>query len=70
MSISIGTILLIVLILVLLGLLPTWQHARSRFYVLSVAPGHPAPLAQLWLICWVLAGAAVVALVIANAVLG
>jgi hypothetical protein len=29
---SIGTILLIVLILVLLGVLPTWPHARSWGY--------------------------------------
>jgi len=29
---SIGTILLIVLILVLIGVLPTWPHARSWGY--------------------------------------
>jgi Protein of unknown function (DUF3309) len=29
---SIGTILLIVLILILLGVLPTWPHARSWGY--------------------------------------
>lgn len=29
---SLGTILLIVLILVLLGVLPTWPHARSWGY--------------------------------------
>jgi hypothetical protein len=29
---SIGTILLIILILVLLGVLPTWPHARSWGY--------------------------------------
>jgi len=29
---SIGTILLIVLILVLVGVLPTWPHARSWGY--------------------------------------
>jgi len=29
---SIGTILLIVLILILIGVLPTWPHARSWGY--------------------------------------
>jgi len=29
---SIGTILLIVLVLVLIGVLPTWPHARSWGY--------------------------------------
>jgi hypothetical protein len=29
---SLGTILLIVLILILLGVLPTWPHARSWGY--------------------------------------
>ena len=29
---SIGTILLIVLILILVGVLPTWPHARSWGY--------------------------------------
>jgi hypothetical protein len=29
---SIGTILLIILILILLGVLPTWPHARSWGY--------------------------------------
>ena len=29
---SVGTILLIVLILILLGVLPTWPHARSWGY--------------------------------------
>jgi hypothetical protein len=32
---SIGTILLIVLILILLGVLPTWPHARSWGYAPS-----------------------------------
>jgi len=32
---SIGTILLVVLILILIGVLPTWPHARSWGY----APG-------------------------------
>jgi hypothetical protein len=30
--VSIGTILLIVLILILIGVLPTWPHARSWGY--------------------------------------
>jgi hypothetical protein len=63
---GVSTILLIVLILILLG---PWLRG-SRFYVPSVAPGDAAPLALLWLICWALAGAAVMAVVIANAVLG
>ena len=29
---SIGTILLIILVLILLGVLPTWPHARSWGY--------------------------------------
>lgn len=32
---SLGTILLIVLILVLIGVLPTWPHARSWGYAPS-----------------------------------
>jgi len=32
---SIGTILLIVLILILIGVLPTWPHARSWGYAPS-----------------------------------
>jgi hypothetical protein len=32
MSISIGTILLIVLVLVLIGAFPTWGHSRSWGY--------------------------------------
>ena len=32
---SLGTILLIVLILILLGVLPTWPHARSWGYAPS-----------------------------------
>jgi hypothetical protein len=31
-TVSIGTILLIVLILMLIGVLPTWPHARSWGY--------------------------------------
>jgi hypothetical protein len=33
--VSIGTILLIVLVLILLGVIPTWSHSRSWGY----APG-------------------------------
>jgi hypothetical protein len=36
---SIGTILLIVLILMLIGVLPTWPHARSWGYGPSGAVG-------------------------------
>jgi hypothetical protein len=36
---SIGTILLIVLVLVLLGVLPVWPHARSWGYGPSGAVG-------------------------------
>jgi uncharacterized protein DUF3309 len=36
---SIGTILLIVLILILVGVLPTWPHARSWGYGPSGAVG-------------------------------
>jgi hypothetical protein len=32
MAMSIGTILLIILILVLLGVLPTWPHSRGWGY--------------------------------------
>jgi hypothetical protein len=32
MSISIGTILLVVLVLMLLGAFPTWPHSRSWGY--------------------------------------
>jgi len=32
MSISIGTILLIVLVLVLVGVIPTWGHSRGWGY--------------------------------------
>ena len=34
---SIGTIVLIVLILLLLGVFPTWPHSRSWGYAPSVA---------------------------------
>ena len=36
---SIGTILLIVLILILIGALPTWPHARNWGYMPSGAVG-------------------------------
>jgi Protein of unknown function (DUF3309) len=36
---SIGTILLIVLILMLVGVLPTWPHARSWGYAPSSVVG-------------------------------
>ena len=36
---SLGTILLIVLILMLIGVLPTWPHARSWGYAPSGAVG-------------------------------
>lgn len=36
---SLGTILLIVLILMLLGVIPTWQHSRSWGYGPSGALG-------------------------------
>ena len=36
---SLGTILLIVLVLMLIGVLPTWPHARSWGYAPSVAVG-------------------------------
>lgn len=36
---SIGTILLIVLILILIGVLPTWPHARSWGYAPSGVVG-------------------------------
>lgn len=36
---SLGTILLIVLILMLLGVLPTWPHARSWGYAPSGVVG-------------------------------
>lgn len=39
MSISIGTILLIVLVLLLLGAIPTWPHSRSWGYFPSGALG-------------------------------
>lgn len=39
MSISIGTILLIVFILLLLGAIPTWPHSRSWGYFPSGALG-------------------------------
>nr|WP_200153592.1 DUF3309 family protein [Chromatium okenii] len=35
MTISLGTILLIVLILLLLGAIPTWPHSRSWGYAPS-----------------------------------
>lgn len=36
---SLGTILLIVLILMLIGVIPTWPHSRSWGYVPSGALG-------------------------------
>jgi hypothetical protein len=36
---SLGTILLIVLILILLGVIPTWPHSRSWGYAPSGAVG-------------------------------
>ncbi len=36
---SLGTILLIVLVLMLIGVLPTWPHARSWGYAPSGAVG-------------------------------
>ena len=66
---DIATILLIVLIVILLGALPTRRLARSWDHVLGVAaPGDARPPSQLSLIWWLLAGAAVTALVIAHAV--
>jgi hypothetical protein len=50
---SIGTILLIVLILILVGVLPTWPHARSWGYGPSGivrhrrSPDRPVPLGRL-----------------------
>ncbi len=35
MTISLGTILLVVLILLLLGVIPTWPHSRSWGYAPS-----------------------------------
>lgn len=35
MTISLGTVLLIVLILLLLGVIPTWPHSRSWGYAPS-----------------------------------
>lgn len=39
MSFSLGTVLLIVLILLLLGVIPTWPHSRSWGYAPSGAIG-------------------------------
>ena len=39
MSISIGTILLIVLLLMLIGAIPSWPHSRSWGYAPSGALG-------------------------------
>jgi hypothetical protein len=64
---GITTILLLVLILILVGVLPARRLARSWDYVLGVAPpGDARPPSQLSLIWWLLAGAAVTALVIAH----
>lgn len=35
MGISLGTILLIVLVLILVGVIPTWSHSRSWGYAPS-----------------------------------
>lgn len=35
MTISLGTVLLVVLILLLLGVIPTWSHSRSWGYAPS-----------------------------------
>lgn len=39
MSISIGTILLVLLVLMLLGAIPSWPHSRSWGYAPSGALG-------------------------------
>jgi hypothetical protein len=49
---SIGTILLIVLILVLVGVIPAWPHSRSWGY----APGGGVGLIVLILVILLLAG--------------
>jgi flagellin-like protein len=52
MEMSIGTILLIVLILVLVGVIPTWPHSRSWGY----GPSGVIGLIVLILIILVLTG--------------
>jgi hypothetical protein len=49
---SLGTILLIVLILILLGVIPTWSHSRSWGY----APGGTVGLILIILIVLMLLG--------------
>jgi hypothetical protein len=36
---SLGTILLVILVLMLIGVIPTWPHSRSWGYAPSGAPG-------------------------------
>jgi hypothetical protein len=40
---SLGTILLIVLILLLIGVIPTWPHSRNWGYAPGGVIGIPAP---------------------------
>jgi hypothetical protein len=49
---SLGTILLIVLILILVGVIPTWSHSRSWGY----APGGTVGLILIILIVLMLLG--------------
>jgi hypothetical protein len=49
---SLGTILLIILILMLVGVLPTWPHSRSWGY----APGGAVTVAVAVLLILVLTG--------------
>lgn len=48
---SIGTILLIILILILLGVLPTWPHSRSWGYAPS---GIAGVLLVVLIVLWLL----------------
>ena len=42
---SLGTILIIILILILLGVIPTWGHSRSWGYGCRSDPRYPLDLA-------------------------
>jgi Protein of unknown function (DUF3309) len=49
---SLGTILIIILILILLGVIPTWGHSRGWGYGPSGIVGTFSSWSSSWL-CWV-----------------